>query len=170
MPASQRGPLISPGILLGAGLGGFFDGILLHQILQWHNLFSSVRPPVDLVTMKYNMVWDGIFHAATWLLTVVGLWRLWLAGQRSDVPWSTRTFAGSLLLGWGLFNFLEGLIDHHILGVHHVRPGEAELAWDLGFLALGLLQMALGYWAIRRGRTDSTPRGYAMTEGATPAD
>ncbi len=30
-----------PGIVLGVGLGGFFDGILLHQLLQWINLSST---------------------------------------------------------------------------------------------------------------------------------
>ena len=119
----SHGPIVSAGILLGTGLGGFVDGIVLHQILQWHNMLSSVHPPVDLVSMKYNMVWDGLFHAFTWLMTVAGLTRLWLAGQRPDVAWSTRTFGGSLLIGWGLFNFIEGVIDHHLLGVHHVHPG-----------------------------------------------
>jgi uncharacterized membrane protein len=28
---------ISAGILFGLGLGGFFDGIVLHQVLQWHH-------------------------------------------------------------------------------------------------------------------------------------
>jgi uncharacterized membrane protein len=28
----------APGILLGVGLGGFVDGILLHQVLQWHHM------------------------------------------------------------------------------------------------------------------------------------
>ena len=28
--------LITSGMLLGVGFGGFVDGILLHQILQWH--------------------------------------------------------------------------------------------------------------------------------------
>lgn len=159
MKAKRHGPIISAGILLGTGLGGFVDGILLHQILQWHNMLSSVRPPLDLVDMKYNMVWDGLFHALTWLMSAAGLWRLWLAGKRPDVAWSTRTFVGSLVLGWGLFNFVEGLIDHQILGVHHVHPGEAQLAWDLGFLALGLAQIAAGWWTIRRGRADTTARG-----------
>ena len=27
---------------IGFALGGFFDGILLHQVLQWHHLFSLV--------------------------------------------------------------------------------------------------------------------------------
>lgn len=157
MRATHHGAIISSGILLGAGLGGFVDGILLHQILQWHNMLSSLRPPVDLVSMKYNMLWDGVFHAFTWLTTVAGLARLWLAGKRRDVPWSTSTFVGSLILGWGLFNFIEGLIDHQLLGIHHVHPGAGQLAWDLGFLAFGLGQIGIGYALIRRGRTHDAP-------------
>ena len=30
-----------PGILLGVGLGGFVDGMMLHQILQWHHTLTS---------------------------------------------------------------------------------------------------------------------------------
>ena len=157
--ATNRGPLIAAGILLGVGLGGFVDGILLHQILQWHNMLSSLRPPLDLVAMKFNMVWDGLFHAATWLLTAVGLGALWRAGQRSDVPWSTSTLLGSLVMGWGLFNFVEGVIDHQILGVHHVHPGANELAWDLGFLASGVLLVGLGSAGLRAGRGHVKPRG-----------
>lgn len=158
---THRGALISSGILLGAGLGGFFDGILLHQILQWHNMLSSVRPPTDLVTMKVNMLWDGLFHAFTWLTTVVGLALLWRAGQRPEVPWSTRTLLGSLSIGWGAFNVVEGLIDHHLLGIHHVHPGAGELGWDLGFLALGAALLLLGGWLIQKGREDALPRGAA---------
>jgi uncharacterized membrane protein len=156
---THHGAIISAGIMLGTGMGGFVDGIVLHQILQWHNMLSSVRPPVDLVSMKYNMVWDGLFHAFTWLMTAAGLARLWRAGQRADVPWSTSTFVGSLVLGWGLFNTVEGVIDHQILGIHHVHPGSGQLAWDLGFIASGLIMIAIGWAAIRAGRADATPRG-----------
>jgi len=157
--ATHRGAIISAGILLGTGLGGFVDGIVLHQILQWHNMLSSVRPPTTLVEMKYNMVWDGLFHAFTWIMTALGVARLWSAGKRADVPWSTRTFVGSLLIGWGLFNFIEGVIDHQLMGIHHVHPGEGQLAWDLGFLALGLLMLAGGYALTHAGRNDTTARG-----------
>lgn len=159
MEAKHQGAIISSGILLGTGLGGFIDGILLHQILQWHNMLSSVRPPLDLIDMKYNMVWDGLFHAFTWIMVALGLWRLWEAGKRPDVPWSTRTFVGSLVLGWGLFNFIEGVIDHQLLGLHHVHPGEHQLAWDLGFLGFGLIQIVAGWTLIRAGSADTTPRG-----------
>jgi uncharacterized membrane protein len=167
--AINRGPIISAGIMLGAGLGGFADGIVLHQILQWHNMLSSQRPPIDLVSMKYNMVWDGLFHAFTWLMTAAGLARLWRAGQRSDVPWSTRTLLGSLAVGWGLFNAIEGVIDHQVLGIHHVHPGENELAWDVAFIALGLLMIAGGWLSIRAGRADATRHGaFATAECARP--
>jgi len=170
MKATHQGAILSAGILLGTGLGGFVDGIALHQILQWHNMLSNVRPPTDLIEMKYNMVWDGLFHAFTWTMVALGLWRLWTAGQRPEVPWSTRTMVGALLLGWGLFNFIEGVIDHQLLGIHHVHPGEAELAWDLGFLAFGLLQILGGSMVIRAGRADTTPRGgFALQEHSSHA-
>jgi uncharacterized membrane protein len=131
-------------------MGGFFDGIVFHQILQWHNMLSSVRPPTDLVAMKYNMLWDGAFHAVTWLMTAAGLTRLWLAGRRGEALPSSPVFAGSLLLGWGLFNTLEGLIDHQVLGIHHVHPGKHQLAWDLGFLGSGLLMVVSGFLLVWR--------------------
>lgn len=69
-----------------------------------------------------------------------------------------RTDVGSMLAGWGLFNVVEGIIDHEILGIHHVHPGGGQLGWDIGFLVFGALALALGGWAIRAGRGDVTPR------------
>lgn len=142
-------PLVTAGLVLGIGLGGFADGIVLHQILQWHNMLSSRVPPVDLVSMKYNMVWDGTFHAAVWLFTLVGVGLLFRAARRTDVAWSGRVLGGAMLAGWGLFNVVEGVIDHQILGVHHVHPGAGELAWDLGFLAGSLVLIGVGAMLVR---------------------
>ena len=148
----KYGPLVSAGILLGTGLGGFVDGIVLHQILQWHNMLSSKLPPTNLVDMKVNMVWDGFFHALTWTVTVLGLVLLFRAGRRPEVPWSGRALLGSIAAGWGLFNFAEGIIDHEILGIHHVHPGTNELAWDVGFLLSGVVLLVAGYLTVRRDR------------------
>lgn len=150
-PTPHHGAVLAAGILLGIGLGGFIDGILLHQLLQWHNMLSSTVPPIDLVSMKYNMLWDGIFHAGTWLMTALGVALLWRAGGKPNVPWSTPAFVGSMALGWGAFNLVEGIIDHQILGLHHVHPGRDQLAWDLGFLAFGALLMVAGAALVRTG-------------------
>ena len=153
---NRRAPLIAAGIFLGLGLGGFVDGILLHQLLQWHHMLSSVRPTITVSDLELNMVWDGLFEAATWVLTVVGLVLLWRAGERDDVPWSLKTFVGSLLVGWGSFNVVEGVIDHQILGIHHVKPGPNELAWDLGFLALGAILAVAGWILLQAEQQNST--------------
>lgn len=160
-PGRQIGPLVAAGLVLGIGLGGFVDGILLHQILQWHNMLSAVVPPTNLVDMKYNMVWDGLFHALTWTMCAAGVGLLFRAGRREDVLWSGRILAGSLVGGWGLFNFVEGLIDHQLLGIHHVHPGDGQLAWDMGFVfAGGAGPMLLGTLVVRRAvRAARTVRG-----------
>ncbi|WP_375472894.1 DUF2243 domain-containing protein [uncultured Nostoc sp.] len=150
---NQRAPLITAGIFLGVGLGGFLDGILLHQLLQWHHMLSSIRPLTNTANIDLNMVWDGLFHALDWVFTVVGLVLLWRAGGRDDVPWSSQTFIGSLMIGTGLFDFVEGLIDHQILGIHHVKPGPNQLVWDLGFLAFGALLIVIGSIVIKKEST-----------------
>jgi uncharacterized membrane protein len=144
-------------LLLGAGLGGFIDGIVLHQILQWHNMLSAQLPPDTLVGAKINMYWDGVFHAGVWVLTAIGLALLWAATGRPDVPHSGRTLWGGLLLGWGLFNVVEGVIDHHLLGLHHVQEYAAnKTPWDLAFLGLGALLLLSGWALVRAGRHDTS--------------
>lgn len=151
----NRRPLISAGTLLGIGLGGFVDGILFHQLLQVHNMLSAKLPPTSVVNIEINMFWDGVFHAFTWAMTALGLALLWRAVGRRDVPLSTRTFVGSLSLGWGLFNLVEGVIDHHILHLHHVTEGEGHLIWDVAFLASGVVLAVAGWLLIRAGRLDA---------------
>lgn len=147
---TERRPLIAAGLLLGAGMGGFVDGIVFHQLLQWHNMVSGWRPPTNLVDAKINMFWDGVFHAAVWLMTALGLVLLWRAGGREDVPWCGRTVSGAWLLGWGLFNTIEGTIDHLVLGIHHVDEYAANpLGPDLAFLASGI-GLSLAGWALIR--------------------
>jgi uncharacterized membrane protein len=141
------------GIMLGLGLGGFFDGIVLHQILQWHHMLTSTgdHPATTVAGLEMNTLWDGLFHLGTYVLTIAGLWMLTRVlgdGDRA-VPWSTSAFLGLLLIGWGAFNVVEGLIDHHLLGIHHVRTGANQTTWDLGFLAWGALMVA-GGWFLRR--------------------
>jgi uncharacterized membrane protein len=153
----HSGLLVAAGILIGAGLlAGFVDGILLHEILQWHHMFTSIRPATNLSNLEANTLADGLFHLGTWILSVIGLALLWRAGGRSDIPWSSKIFGGSLLLGAGLFDFIEGLIDHQILGIHHVKPGPNQLAWDIGFLTLGAILALVGWVILRSGQKENS--------------
>ena len=146
-------PSLVPGILLGLGLGGFVDGIVLHQILQWHNMGSAVLPPTTMPAMKQNMLWDGLFHAATWLLTLAGVYLLLREGRRGALLPSAGAFTGQLVLGWGIFNLLEGLIDHHLLSIHHVRDMPAHVPlYDWLFLAVGGLGFIVLGWLLSRRR------------------
>jgi uncharacterized membrane protein len=142
------------GILLGIGLGGFVDGIVLHQILQWHNMVSNWIPPTTMEAMSINMVWDGIFHAAVWLVTLAGVFLLWSAARRRAAIPSLKAFVGQLLLGWGSFNLVEGVIDHQILGIHYVRQVSNYTVYNLTFLAVGgVLFILLGWMLMRAGKS-----------------
>jgi uncharacterized membrane protein len=150
--ASSEQPLSIqlPGIVLGVGLGGFFDGIFLHQVLQWHHMFSSVYPIDTVSGLKMNTLGDGLFHTVTWIAVLIGLGLLY---SRATVArrrvWGSRVLWGWMLVGWGLFNLVEGVTDHQILGIHHVRPGESQLAWDIGFLVFGAVLVLIG-WSLQR--------------------
>lgn len=162
MTADGHGGRVSirlPGIVLGLGLGGFADGILLHQVLQWHHMLSNAgndnlgleSHPVDTVPgLQMNTLWDGFFHTFTWLAVLIGLGLLYsrVVHARGQI-WGSRALWGWILVGWGFFNVVEGTIDHHLLAIHHVRPGPHELAWDLGFLLLGAALIG-GGWLLQR--------------------
>jgi uncharacterized membrane protein len=69
-----------------------------------------------------------------------------------------RAQVGSLLFGWGAFNLGEGLIDHQILGIHHVRDDlGAPAGWDIGFLVLGLV-LVIGGALLARPGSGAQPR------------
>ncbi len=152
-----RGPVVSAGVVLGIGLGGFVDGILFHQLLQVHSMLSARVLRDDVVGLEINMFWDGMFHVATWLATVIGVAMLFRAGERPDVVWSRRLLAAGLAIGWGLFNLVEGIIDHHVLHLHHVVERLGESAWDVAFLASGVLLLSLGWLLLQPVSTVPRP-------------
>ena len=150
---------VAAGILFGLGLGGFFDGIVLHQVLQWHHMVTSAGYPATTVeNLEFNTRLDGLFHAATYVFVLLGLVALWRGAQRTHLWWSWKLLCGTLLIGFGLFNVVEGLVDHQLLGLHHVNetvPREQWIYWDVGFLVWGAAMIAGGYALYRRGRRES---------------
>ena len=149
-------PLVTAGIFLGIGMGGFFDGILLHQILQTHNMLSATVPKTTIPNIEINMFWDGLFHALTWAMTLIGIVLLWKAGRQREVAWSGKVLTAAMFLGWGLFNFVEGLIDHHLLNIHHVVERLGQSVYDYAFLASGIIFIVGGWMTIRSVQADAT--------------
>jgi uncharacterized membrane protein len=148
----RSGRFVAAGLVLGAGLGAFLDGIVLHQLLRWHHMLSATgRHPVNTVAgLDANTVADGAFHAGALLVVVVGLGLLWRAWARGAVPRHGGALVGLLVAGWGGFDLVEGLVDHQLLGLHHVRDDVVDpLPWDLAFLAFGALLLIGGWVAYR---------------------
>jgi uncharacterized membrane protein len=154
MEHKKNGFPVSAGVFLGLGLGGFFDGIVLHQILQWHHMVTSAGyPAITVANLELNILLDGAFHAATYIFTSVGLFVLWRRAKEPHSSWSGRILIGSILLGFGVFNLLEGVVDHHLLGLHHVNetvPQDQWVYWDMAFLLWGALMLAAGLLLLRR--------------------
>lgn len=145
-PVSNRRPLIAAGIVLGIGQAGFFDGIIFHQLLQWHHMFSNVKSDTTLAGLELNTLGDGLFHLFDWLMTLLGIFLLWRAAQQLQLL-SASTFIAALMIGFGGFNCLEGLIDHQLLGIHHVRSGAYTLIYDLAYLVISGV-IAIAGWVI----------------------
>lgn len=138
-------------IVLGFALGGFFDGIVLHQILQWHHLLSLV-PAVD--SIRLQVLWDGYFHALMYVVAAAGLWGLWRnRGQLDDA--SGAVLLGGILVGFGLWHTVDSVLSHWILGIHRIRLDSPNpLMWDLmWFAAFGALPVLIGWMMLRRRRT-----------------
>ena len=101
------------GLLLGIGLGGLLDGILLDQLLQWHGVLSAR--------------W---FHLAAWAVTLAGVIVLWGA-LRGPGPLPRGLAPGGwALIGWGALNLIAGALAYDWIFL---------LVGGLGLIGLGYL-------------------------------
>jgi uncharacterized membrane protein len=139
-------PLTSAAVILGIGLGGFIDGIIFHQVLQWHSVLSNKIAIDTLAGKSVNMFWDGIFHLFTLITVISGIVLLANVPKVKDVNPAPQFLWGGMLAGWGLFNLIEGTLNHHILKLHNVMEVSAfqEVA-NYVFLGSGALFMFVGF-------------------------
>lgn len=152
-PRNKR--LDRAGYLLGFALGGFFDGILLHQVLQWHHLLSGIaRPPFN--DLRVQIMADGLFHALMYVIAAVGIWKLVKARFVLVGPAADRALAADTLIGFGAWHIVDAILSHWILGLHRIRTDVAEpLLWDLlWFAVFGVAFVAAGMMLRRRGPPD----------------
>jgi len=145
-------PILRAGLFLGVGLGGFLDGIVFHQILQVHGMLSARVAKTSIANLEINMFWDGVFHACTWVMTLIGVILLFRAGSSGGPLASGGRFSGALMVGWGIFNLVEGSLNHHLLHLHHVVEAKGESIFDLFFLISGGLLVFAGWWLLSAER------------------
>ena len=160
-PSSSGRGLLAATFTIGIGLSGFFDGILLHQLLQWHHLLSLV-PGETFRSIKTQIFADGMFHVLMYVVTAAGLWMLW---RRRDAlarhPQGWRIVAGGGLLGFGVWNIIDVAFFHWTLGIHRIRvdvpdPMTYDIAW---LLILGVLPLIPAWLLLRRARSDGNGHG-----------
>lgn len=154
--------------LVGFGLGGFFDGIVLHQILQWHHLLSAIETGA-LGSLRGQVIADGVFHALMYLVTAIGLWMLFGSRQDFASPGANRSLVADMLVGFGTWHVIDAIFSHWLTGIHRIRMGvDNPLTYDLWWLAItGLVPLAIGVLVRRRLRGDKGPPGSGPPRAAT---
>ncbi|WP_338758998.1 DUF2243 domain-containing protein [Massilia sp. METH4] len=143
-------------VVLGVALGGFFDGILLHQVLQWHH-FLSLVPGMD--DLRLQVMWDGYFHVAMYAVAVAGLWGLWRARRRGIAAPGATPLLVAMLLGFGIWNWIDVGLAHWILRIHRIRVDSPDpLFWDVLWLVVfGVLPLLLAAWLRKRPSGPGNP-------------
>jgi uncharacterized membrane protein len=159
-PTGWNSRLAWSGYVLGLSLGGFFDGIMLHQVLQWHHLLSLV-PGESLRRIETQILADGAFHVLMYVVALAGLWLLWGARRSFAGPEAGRRLLAAALIGFGVWNVIDVVVFHWLLHIHRIRvdvPAGDRLRWDLLWLALFALPPLAAAWLVeRRGRGGRGP-------------
>jgi uncharacterized membrane protein len=136
--------LFWPGVLVGIGVAGTLDEVVLHQLLAWHHFYDRSTPTVGLFS-------DGLFHLFSTAVLVIGI--ILLVERRRTTPDPPRLALAGILLGAGGFNLYDGTIQHKLLRLHQVREGAPNnLPYDLTFLAIAAAVALAGALLLRQVR------------------
>jgi uncharacterized membrane protein len=116
-------------------------------------------PTTTVAGLEMNTVADGFFLLGTWVIVVAASLVTLVSWRRGRLAPSWSFQIGLVLAGWGTFNVFEGVVDHHLLGVHHVRDDlGGPLSWDIAFLTFGVLLIVGGWLLQQRGLRALEPR------------
>lgn len=125
---------------MGVAFGGFFDGIVLHQILQWHHLLSGLSGG-RWGDLRVQLLADGLFHALMYVLAAIALVLLVRRRHSLSVPGARDALLVMFITGFALWHLLDAVLSHWLLGIHRIRMDSTQpMAWDIGWLLVfGLL-------------------------------
>lgn len=129
------------GVLVGVGIAAFIDETVFHQLLHWHHFYDKSTPDVGLIS-------DGLFHAFGWFAIVSGL--VLMADLLRRNAFLAPRWWGSVLLGMGVFQLYDGLIQHTLLGLHQIRYGVDIVPYNIVWDGIAVVAIVLGATLIRR--------------------
>ena len=135
---SYRRPLLLWGGTVGFALGSIVDVVVFHLVFQHHHLLSGYIDPHSTEGLRTNVRYDGLFLTVALVLLVIG----------GAMVWRTANRAGSVLVGAGTFNVLDGIVSHYLLNAHDVVHGTE--AWNPHWIVVSLLLLGAGRWLLNR--------------------
>jgi uncharacterized membrane protein len=142
MRDATRRSLVS-GLLMGAGIAGFVDETVFHQLLHWHHFYDRSTP-------SWGLVSDGLFHVASWACMVGGLFVF--ADLRRRGAWRSRWHASGVCLGLGGFQLYDGTLQHKVWGFHEIRYDVSVWPYDVAWNLIAALVLAAGVVLLMRAR------------------
>lgn len=155
-PAAHVPRLLWGATALGFGAAGFFDGIILHQILQWHHLLSSLTVGV-LGSLRAQVAFDGLFHAVMYVIAAIGIYLIFRHRRALAQPLAARQVQARFLIGFGTWHIVDAVVSHWVTGIHRIRMDvNNPLAWDIGWLLIfGIAPILLARYLNRRSNRDA---------------
>ncbi|WP_192498425.1 DUF2243 domain-containing protein [Halorussus halophilus] len=150
-----RRALLAAGVF-GFGFSGLVDVLVLHHVLQWHHLVSGIYSMDTLSGLRTNILADGIFSIGMVTIMSVGAGLLWQSKRRTYAPLAVKPLAGAAIIGLGVFDVFDAVVDHALLGLHQpVGAGGQPLSlggrYNPHWLVVSLLFVAAGYYVYRAG-------------------
>lgn len=135
------------GILFGIGLIAFFDEVVFHQLLRWHHFY-------DLATTDIGLISDGLFHAFSWFATIGGLFLFADLRRRQAVQ--LKKWWGGVLLGAGVFQLYDGIIQHKLMRIHQIRYVDHVFVYDVIWNVGAIIMIVGGVYLIKSSRKKIT--------------
>jgi uncharacterized membrane protein len=148
---ATRRALLAAGIF-GFGFSGLIDVLVLHLVLQWHHLVSGFYPQTTMNGLRTNILADGLFSITMVVIMGIGCGLLWRAERRAASPLPVRPIAGSAVIGLGVFDLYDALVDHILLGLH--QPLSQGGRYNPHWIVVSLLIIGAGVYVYRTGSSD----------------